>query len=44
MVVTIITSEKDHLLRAFPEILKLLSSILKNIWQLEVTYLIRFGT
>ena len=33
-----------YLLRAFPENLKQLSSILTNIWRFEATYVILFGT
>ena len=38
------TSVKYYLLRAFSENLKQLSSILTNIWRLEASYAILFGT
>ena len=37
-----VTSAKYSLLRAFPENVKQLSSILTKIWRLEATYVIRF--
>ena len=39
-----VAEAKYYLLRAFPERLKWLSSILTNIWRFEATYVIRFGT
>ena len=39
-----VKSVKNYLLRASPENVKGLSSILTNIWRLEATYAIRFGT
>ena len=35
-----VTTTKHYLLRAFPENLKQLSSILMNIWRLVATYVI----
>ena len=40
---TNVASAKYYLLRAFPENLKELSLILKNICRVEVTYVIRFA-
>ena len=39
-----VAAAKYYLLRAFPERMKRLSSILTNIWRFEATYVIRFGT
>ena len=38
-----VAAVKFYLLRAFPENLNQLSSILTKIWRFEATYVIRFG-